>query len=213
METGEKALAVAVLNQALTDFVDGCKMYSEARKSLEKKGTLPNTYASTKLNFDQSVDLFIPKNKWQKTDLILWSEMAGSDAESITNRFKRVLEGEGKLGDIDYYSNIRDKWICEAYLHNDRLIKEEQKLKSFKKGTKDYKDCESKITMSTVEGNLCVKRIEEKLEVLEKRKALVSSEIFNEKIKDLKFILKIYREKSTGNKKSNIVYKYEQKCC
>ena len=37
--------------------------------------------------------------------------------------------------------------------------------------------------------------------------------ILDEKIKDLELINKIYREKSTGNKHSNIVYKYEENYC
>ena len=214
METGEKALAIAVLNQALNDFTEGCKMYSEARKSLEKKGTLPSGYGTINTRFNESADFFTAKTRGHRLLLILWTELADSDPDVMSSKFKAVLRGEGKLGAVDYYENIRDKWVCDAYLHNDKIIKEEGKLRIFKKGSKDYNDCETKIKALYKETEFFIRKNEEKICQLEEKRFYANNpQVLNEKIKDLELINKIYREKSTGNKHSNIVYKYEENYC
>ena len=214
METGEKALAIAVLNQALNDFTEGCSMYTEARKSLEKKGTLPNGYSMIIHRFNESADFFTAKTRGHRLLLILWTELADSDPDVMASKFKAVLRGEGKLGSVDYYPNIRDKWVCDAYLHNDKIKKEEEKLRLFKKGSKDYNDCEVKINSFYKETEFFIRKNEEKISQLEEKRYYANNpQVIDEKIKDLELVNKIYREKSTGNKHSNIVYKFEENYC
>ena len=132
----------------------------------------------------------------------------------MSSKFRAVLRGEGKLGAVDYYENIRDKWVCDAYLHNDKIIKEEGKIKLFKKGSKDYNDCETKIKSFYKETEFFIRKNEEKICQLEEKRVYANCpEVLDEKIKDLKFINKIYKEKSTGNKHSNIIYKFEENYC
>lgn len=220
MYSGERALAIAVLDQAIGDFVAGCEMYSTARKSLENKGYVPSTYGTVINDFNMSVNLLVPKTKDDKKDLTVWADMSGMDSDTLTQKFKAILEGNSKLNGESYYKYIRDKWFCEAYLHNNDLLDLEKKIKELETKLKklddselhkQYKDIKTQIAFRESQSNMQIKKQEEKLKELEAFKIYMNKDAYLERQSDCKRLIAIYKDKNAAATKQKIVFKGDRK--
>lgn len=206
MQTGERALAVAFLNQVLSDFTAGCEMFTTARKSIESKGKLPGSYHSINAEFNRSVNFLIPKDSFGRKYLTVWADLAGSDADVLSQKFKTLIKGEGKLEGKPYYEHIRDQWICEAYMYNSDLLNDIDEMNKYKKlkiKQKKYEECEKLVQskLKTVEKRILdleTKKLQYK--DLLQHQQILDKDLLKEKIQDCDLLIKIYKTKSTGYK-------------